>query len=562
MRALAKRFTAVVAAGIALCLFAEDPAFGTGYVITDLGTLGGTLSEATRINSNSQIVGGSWLSGGSFYHAFVDDGRVMRDLGTLCANPTGASYARGINESGQIVGLTCTPVSYQHAFLYSAGLMVDLGSLGGTASEATAINSSSHVVGNSGLSGDVVSHAFLMATGPMQDLGTLGGSWSWAYGINDSDQVVGTSYYLPGNTSSHAYIYRDGVMMDLTPTFGCCSESRDINNAGHVVGRASFPSIGAHAFLYIEPDLKDLGTLGSDSTAWGMNNHDQVVGFSSTASGVHAFIYDNGVMTDLNDLLPEDSGWVVNYATGINDKGFIVGAGTIGGQSHAFLMTPLLPNMSFTPVTPCRRVDTRVAVGALPPRAARNYWASDPVRIGQAGGNAAGCGVPVGPEALALTITAVLPQQVGNLIAYPAGTDPPLASALNFLGGQIIANTTIVPIASRAAENFALFNNSDGTTHVVVDVVGYFWEYAAGDCGKITQSQSIPASTSAAVMAGCGGGYVATGGGCSTDTAGAISWLDRRNTGDGLGYNCTAFNGSGTSVTVTTDALCCRKAGR
>jgi hypothetical protein len=48
-------------------------------------------------------------------------------------------------------------------------------------------------------------------------------------------------------------------------------------------------------------------------------------------------------MTDLNDLLPQDSGWVVNYALDINDKGRIVGVGTINGQSHAFLMTPLPP---------------------------------------------------------------------------------------------------------------------------------------------------------------------------------------------------------------------------
>ena len=137
-----------------------------------------------------------------------------------------------------------------------------------------------------------------------------------------------------------------------------------------------------------------------------------------------------------------------------------------------------------------------------------------------------------------------------------------LASALNFLSGQIVANTTLVPIASGSSESFALFNNSDGATHVVVDVVGYFWEYQAGDCAKVSQSQSIGAGGNAAVQAVCSAGFVPQSGGCSANTASAITWVDRRNTVNGLGYSCGAFNGSAGSVMVTTDTWCCRKAGR
>jgi hypothetical protein len=35
------------------------------------------------------------------------------------------------------------------------------------------------------------------------------------------------------------------------------------------------------------------------------------------------------------------SGWVLSKASGINDLGQIVGAGSINGQTHAFLMTPV-----------------------------------------------------------------------------------------------------------------------------------------------------------------------------------------------------------------------------
>jgi len=39
--------------------------------------------------------------------------------------------------------------------------------------------------------GDLIYHAFLSNGGPMTDLGTLGGSSSDAYAINHSGQVVG-----------------------------------------------------------------------------------------------------------------------------------------------------------------------------------------------------------------------------------------------------------------------------------------------------------------------------------------------------------------------------------
>jgi streptogramin lyase len=220
------------------------------------------------------------------------------------------------------------------------------------------------------------------------------------------------------------------------------------------------------------------------------------------------------------------------------------------------------PELAYTPVTPCRLLDTRVARGAFALRSGRNYAASDNTRIGQAGGNPAGCGIPIGPEALALTITAVLPTAVGNLVAYPANTTVPLASALNFLAGQIIANTTVVSITPGGGDNFSLFNNSDGQTEVVVDVVGYFWEYASADCTKTTIFQSVGAGGTVDVGATCATGYVPVGGGCSVNAAGASNWLARGATLAGDGYHCNMLNGSATTVSVFADALCCRRAGR
>src|SRR5438093_719913 len=84
-------------------------------------------------------------------------------------------------------------------------VVIDLGTLGGSSS-AQGINNSGQVVGLAPVD-RVNSHAFLYSGGIMHDLGTLGGDSSFAYGINDSNHVVG---YFYNTNYHHAFLYSNG----------------------------------------------------------------------------------------------------------------------------------------------------------------------------------------------------------------------------------------------------------------------------------------------------------------------------------------------------------------
>lgn len=316
----------------------------TRYTVTDLGTLGGTISEAWGINNAGQVVGRAYLSGDTWFHAFVWEAGVMTDLGTIGPACTpGHSWAYDINDAGQIVGQTCASGVYPRAFRRSGGVMSDLGTLGGTGSSAAGINSAGDVVGTAAMPGDRYSHAFLY-DGAMHDLGSLGGAWSGADDINDGGQIVGFSEVRPlPDRSPHAFVRTGPTMIDLFPGGPCCSHAWGIDSAGNVIGEyTAAGGVGERGFVSRAGVVTELHSLaGGRTSARAINDLGEIVGDSATPAGVHAFLYHDGMIIDLNDHIPDNPEWVLNYATGVNEAGQVAGIGTLGGHTRAFLLTPL-----------------------------------------------------------------------------------------------------------------------------------------------------------------------------------------------------------------------------
>jgi probable HAF family extracellular repeat protein len=176
----------------------------------------------------------------------------------------------------------------------------------------------------------------LLVTDGFTEIGTLGGGGR-ANAINAGNQVVGFSAIDPAGGEAHAFLWEDGDMSDLgTLVPGGASMALDINDDGLIVGTATFGRSAAlfapltHAVLWDNGNIVDLGALGNGdlSVAFGINNNGQIVGVSTTSRGetygsrgMRAFLWQNGAM----EALGRPDGSTACVANAINNNGWIVG---------------------------------------------------------------------------------------------------------------------------------------------------------------------------------------------------------------------------------------------
>jgi hypothetical protein len=135
-------------------------------------------------------------------------------------------------------------------------------------------------------------------------------------------------------------------------------------------------------------------------------------------------------------------------------------------------------DLVYFPVAPCRIIDTRFGTGIYAGRLVHGTPKdfSHNIGVGAQGGNGAGCGIPTDPAAIALTIVAVAPLGPGDLRAWRLLDPVPNASVINYTNvpGLNVANTTILPTCQICGNDFTIQADVNDT-HVVADIVGYFW---------------------------------------------------------------------------------------
>ena len=129
------------------------------------------------------------------------------------------------------------------------------------------------------------------------------------------------------------------------------------------------------------------------------------------------------------------------------------------------------PGGRFHGTTPARLLDTRD-----PPAQPLGQGGVVTLKVTGVGGVPA-----MGVTGVALNVTVTEPTAAGFLTVWPADVALPLASNLNFVSGLTVPNLTVVRVPTNGLIN--LFNSA-GSTHVIVDVVGWYDQDRSTEAGR------------------------------------------------------------------------------
>ena len=226
-------------------------------------------------------------------------------------------------------------------------------------------------------------------------------------------------------------------------------------------------------------------------------------------------------------------------------------------------------DLVFTPITPCRIIDTRLATGGLAGRLLAGFGKQFQVNLADytaQGGSASGCGLPAGlrPGGVAINVTSTDQTGVGNLRAVQSGGGIPTVSLLNYTPGVNLANAAVASSSptSGLGDIFILSSNSD--SHVIVDIMGYFAPPVATALSTttVTNSLSVGAGGSTTLSASCPAGRTATGGGCNFASFSSPLYLVSTNPLGSSGWNCAVQNRGGVADTLTVYVVCGQVPGR
>jgi probable HAF family extracellular repeat protein len=238
----------------------------------NLGTLGGTSSQVVAINDKGQVLGNRVTTSGQ-QRGFIYYHGAYRDLGSTPSIPL--TYI-DINNAGYTVALGFIPdaagLPQPRSFLRDpSGHIKNIGTLPGEnpVTQVEAINNRNQIVGESGpfLAPDPPLRAFLWTRGVMRDLGDFGSTPNYALGINDRGQVTGYATLPTGFHNQKAFIWSNGRLIDIDRRPASAlpfSEGESINNLGHVVGNSNHLA----GFVYRGRKMESLNALVDPKLGW------------------------------------------------------------------------------------------------------------------------------------------------------------------------------------------------------------------------------------------------------------------------------------------------------
>ena len=190
------------------------------------------------INNDGQIVG-YYIDNLGVSHGYLYDGSSFKTIDAPSSAAFGGTNLNGINQQDQIAGWYSDGTSF-HSFVYDHGTFTIINdpSAGNNSSGtnryegtyAKSINNKGEVVGYY-IDGAGVWHGFLDNNGIFTNIDAELGATNVATGINDNGQIIG--YYLD-SAGYHGFLDNNGVFTNIDA--GGFTIPVGINNNGDITG--------------------------------------------------------------------------------------------------------------------------------------------------------------------------------------------------------------------------------------------------------------------------------------------------------------------------------------
>jgi Chaperone of endosialidase len=219
-------------------------------------------------------------------------------------------------------------------------------------------------------------------------------------------------------------------------------------------------------------------------------------------------------------------------------------------------------DLVYTPITPCRIVDTRSASAAGIPNpmlgnAAYGIKSFSSAGFASYGGSGTPCNIPTTGEVRAIVANVIGLQQAGlpNLSAYISVGDTNVldtllsSAALNFNAVQA-ANATVV-IPTNASGNLYMAMPTGLRGNFIVEVSGYFMPVTRGNITNSVVGGSVFEVTNTNTV---GGSTAVRGSSTSTTNGGIGVWGSHAGGGYGV-YGTAGANGYGVYATAATNGI-------
>ena len=260
-------------------------------------------------------------------------------------NLSGDSHARGINESGTIVGMAYMPDGRYRAALWDGGIPVDLSALTGFVySHANDISNEGMVFGRSGDSCQTNDPTCWVSSAP-HSLPDVNRAHVEIYTTNESGVAIGEAYdscSRPWNDTAVRWehvVQDDTWLVSVLPPLAGHSESGafGVNHAGVVIGftgnSGGTADLRACQWMGGEPSLlPDLG--GGYSIGMAIDTTGRFAGYSRTTGGQYRAYYHDGMAAINLGTLP---GYAYSAATSLNDAGTVIGFAFNGSTEDRIL---------------------------------------------------------------------------------------------------------------------------------------------------------------------------------------------------------------------------------